>query len=205
MAQISRPFDPKQLIIAHLSNPYKGLSQQQLQTRRALQKAGRMDDSSADPSTIIFLKECTIPRHHLYAIKYKNIGGEQRYAFCHIMQDAQNNWFIEHISTGSLLSVERSFQATSQTPASSSLIQFVGMGSNPFWLEGLRSNRAPQAKYIRLISGTNQIIDEPVQDDLFICLIGKSFAPPIEIEIYNNASTLLEKHSLDFYFPNTTP
>ncbi len=158
--------------------------------------------SRAKAGTIRFLKERSIPHHHLYAVSYETETGQQHTGIYFATRREK-----EHISgaTSFLLEIDGQPSLRRAWDSDKPWLNMVGGfgwedSSWGLWAGGKVIDRSSNITRVRLISADGKVVEDSVEDGVVLFLTGEQMKGPVEAELYNSAGELVSKrvvlHSL---------
>lgn len=147
----------------------------------------------AKGETIRFLKHLSLPHRQVYALTFEDEVGQKWDYFCSIEQDEQGYWHM----MASACSIEGNMRrATRSFP----WIHLVGgSGENYLWASGYVTEKALDARRVRLITKNGVVLEDIVEDSLVLLHTDQRVEIPAQVEIYTSTGELIGRQTLFDY------
>lgn len=190
--------DPRQFIEAYLILP-SGSDEPSLPPPANSRVGGtpgypfRGAGKGAKGETIQFLKHLSLPHHQVYALTFEDEAGQEWDYFCSIEQDERGYWHV----MASACSIKGDMRrATRSFP----WIHLVGgSGENYLWAGGYITEKALDARRVRLITKNGVILEDIVKDGLVLFQIDQKVEIPAQVEVYTSTGELIGRQTLFDY------
>lgn len=154
---------------------------------RSFLSAPNASGVKADPSTIQFRGERSIPDHRLYVVTFRDEAGLPYDGHCVIEQDKKGNWRVWGGSwSKSAPSPERAYP----------WVNLGGGGGygHAFYACGTVSAHGLAITRVRLISKNGVELEDTVRDGLVLFLTDQYVVLPVQVELYDHSGTLVSRH-----------
>jgi hypothetical protein len=154
---------------------------------RSFLSASNASGVKADPATIQFLGERSIPGHRLYAVTFRDQAGQSYDGHCVIEQDRAGNWRVWGGSWNKIAPVP---------PRTYPYAHLGGGGGygHAFYACGTVSEQGYTIARVRLISKNGVELEDTVKDGLVLFLTDQDVALPVQIELYDDDNKLVSRH-----------
>lgn len=192
--------DPKQAITDFLSRPEGVVVSQPDPHELPVQKNGRWvrkgtvrrgGGMGARASTIIFLKERSIPHRQVHAVAFEDETGQPHHFICFVAQDAHGSWHFEMGGGGGGGDIKR--EPRRPYPWAN----LAGGGwEERFWAGGWVSDNSLDVTRVRLICSNGQVVEDRVDDNgLVLFVTDQKVRVPVQVELYARSGDLVGQHS----------
>jgi hypothetical protein len=155
---------------------------------RSFLSASNASGVKADPATIQFLGERSIPGHRLYAVTFYDLAGQSYSGHCVIEQDKAGDW---RVWGGSW-----SKNAQMPSPRTYPYVHLGGGGGygHAFYACGTVSAQGYTIARVRLISKNGIELEDMVKGGLVLFLTDQDVALPVQVELYDQDNNLVSRH-----------
>ena len=147
----------------------------------------------AKRETIQFLKHLSLPHYQVYALAFEDEAGQKWDYFCSIEQDEQGYW---HVMASASSVKDSMIRASHSFP----WIHLVGgSGENYLWAGGYVTEKALNARRVRLITKNGIVLEDIVEDGLVLFQTDQRVEIPAQVEIYTHTGGLIGTQTLFDY------
>jgi hypothetical protein len=154
---------------------------------RSFLSASNASGVKADPASIQFPGERSIPGHRLYAVTFRDQTGQPYNGHCVIEQDKAGDWRVWG----------GSWSKNAQVPPRAYPYVHLGGGGgygHAFYACGTVSAQGYTIARVRLISKNGVELEDTVKGGLVLFLTDQYVALPAQVELYDQDDNLVSRH-----------
>lgn len=181
--------DPKQVIVDWLIRPSAFISESQNAGGWKTQQQSEGQD--ADPATIRFLKERTIPGRQVHSVAFESLMDGRRsneHWTVEVMQDDTGAWRVCSSASG----------VGDIGPIRDHPWASLGGGGWPdeFHAGGRVIDNGLDIATVRLVAGNDVTLEDTVDNGLVLFITDQRVEPPIHAELYERSGLLVSRHEV---------
>lgn len=177
--------DPKQVIVDWLARPSVVTSESPVLGEGGWRGQRRQGGHDADPTTIRFLKERSIPGYQLHAVMFENGSPYAMRMIVGAAQDAAGAWRVRGGAGGGGDAPIREHP----------WVNLGGWGwSAEFRAGGHVVNNGLDIAIVRLVAGNGLTLEDTVDDGLVLFVTDQRVELPIQAELYDRSGMLVAHH-----------